>query len=487
MYRLLFFLVVSLCFSHPLYAQTDEACTPVHGHDAQAVLQHAIDAVGLNHAANRVLHYVTIDVLNQNYQSDRSYPPYLMAMQDHDLLYDPSTGTERSTMRLTYPGMGRRTEMTVMRNATKNVMVRDDQMIPVPFSFGADRHLNPWAVLFDFQQSDHLVLEQQCTYRDFPRLVLERATETGPERLYLDPKTHFPVKLDREEAHYLWGQVHVEYVYATWWQMDTAFVPLSSNRLVDGEAEILRTTGIMEWATASEEMPLRLDEHIPALPDQTPAFLRPTPPDTVQVSEQTYLLANRGYTEAITYLEGTLYVLDATQGEARAQQDHDWAKQLFNLTDDTPIVLVVTDLAWPHIAGVRYWVAQGATVVSHAMSESLLRRVVERPWTRAPDVLEARRREVTFSFRGVEKATSFANGKLLLYPLDGIGSEGAINAFVQPDRFLWAGDYIQTLDEPSSYATDVYRAAMRERVNPEQTAAQHLPLTPWHTITTLAK
>ena len=50
-----------------------------------------------------------------------------------------------------------------------------------------------------------------------------------------------------------------------------------------------------------------------------------------------------------------------------------WVGRLF--PGHHPIVVVVTDLAWPHVAGVRYWVAMGATIVSHAGSKEFLSQV----------------------------------------------------------------------------------------------------------------
>src|SRR5262249_36894263 len=70
--------------------------------------------------------------------------------------------------------------------------------------------------------------------------------------------------------------------------------------------------------------------------------------------------------------------------------------------------------------------------------------------------------------------------------IDGIGSEVALMAFVAPDHFLWASDYIQTTREPALYTCEVWSAAQREGVHPEKVAAEHLPLTPWAKIDELA-
>jgi hypothetical protein len=203
------------------------------------------------------------------------------------------------------------------------------------------------------------------------------------------------------------------------------------------------------------------------------------------VSGRTHLLANPGYTEGVTLLGDTLYLLDATQGEERARADSAVIDRL--LPGQHPVVLVVTDLAWPHVAGVRYWVARGATIVSHRLSRPFLERVLARRWTRAPDLYERRRDQAKLTFMAVDDSLSLAGGKLRLYAIDGMGSEGGIMAYLPEDQFLWAGDYIQTVQQPSTYAMEVWRAVRRAGIRPTRTAAQHLPLTRWSVLDSLAR
>ena len=82
----------------------------------------------------------------------------------------------------------------------------------------------------------------------------------------------------------------------------------------------------------------------------------------------------------------------------------------------------------------------------------------------------------------MDKARDFAGGKIKIFPIDGIASEVALAVFVAGDRFLWASDFIQTLDEPSMYASEVMAAVQRENLEPKQTAAEHLPLTEWKRV-----
>jgi hypothetical protein len=87
----------------------------------------------------------------------------------------------------------------------------------------------------------------------------------------------------------------------------------------------------------------------------------------------------------------------------------------------------------------------------------------------------------------VSDSLRLAGGDLLLFAIDGRTSEVALAAFSRPDSFLWASDYIQTLQEPSAYLDDVWRAVDRVRIEPRRVAAEHLRLAPWDTVARLAQ
>jgi hypothetical protein len=195
------------------------------------------------------------------------------------------------------------------------------------------------------------------------------------------------------------------------------------------------------------------------------------------------LLRNRFYTEAVALVGDTIVVFDATMGEERAQQDEAWIQRLF--PREHPVVVVVSDVAWPHIAGVRYWVSRGATIVAHRMNERFLRDVVEQRWTLRPDALERDRPKSGFKFIPVDCSLSLAGGRVQVFGIDGIGSEGSLMSFLPEEKFLWAGDCIQEVGRPTAYALEVWSAVRRVGIEPQMTAAQHIPLTRWSTLDAL--
>jgi hypothetical protein len=476
----------------PWAPATAERCTPAAG-DARAALGRAWRAAGLDRLGGRVAHFTATDVVQQNYQSDRSYPPFFSHAQGKDVWLDPATGVERTTTRVTGLGTGGGRPFTTLADARATFGVRDTALVPVA-SFHlqtvTSRPLDAWATLADWRAAAaEARVVARCVYREYPRLVLERPGAFGPERLYLDDKTGLPVKLDREEPHYLWGQLRAEYQYQTWTLADGALHPGAVFRVTDGALDVERVEGSFALAPADSAPRLTLPPVAAPMEVALPAFVRATPPDTERAGAATMLLRNAAYGEGVVVVRDTVYLLDATQGEARARLDSAWIARLY--PRHRAVVLVVTDLAWPHVAGVRFWVARGAAVVSHESSRPFLERVVARRWTREPDALERVRARTPararLRFTGVRDSLALAGGALRLYPIDGVASEGALMAFNATDGVLWASDYVQTLREPALYTAEVARAVARVGIAPRVVAAQHLPPTAWERVVPMAK
>jgi len=458
-----------------------QAAAPQAGQpsDAQALLQRAWEVMGGRETAGMVVHYHASASLSQNYQSDRVYPPFLDFFQEQESWFNPRTAVERSAIRSSYP-LAKSQNSVLLTDTERAFSVAQNGLQNLPRSEMRQRYLNPWLVISDWTKAGGARVSGTERYRDFARTVLARQTAEGEERLFLDPKSGFPVKLEFTAKHYLWGQRHIEYVYTTWVSEKGVAFPGASYLLADGATEISQTIGEVELIADAGGSSLSLPAEPQRSEDTLPLFLQPLALKVTQVGPETYILQNAGYREVVTKIGDEVFLLDATQGEQRAREDEEQIAKLF--PGKHKITVVVTDVAWPHVSGLRYWVASGATVVGHATARDFLRGVIDRKWTLAPDFLEQRRKNAKFKFIGVDGRYELANGALTLHPIDGIGSEGALMVFLPSDRFLWASDFIQTVDAPSQYASEVWRAAQRDNLHPERTAAEHLDLTPWSKI-----
>ena len=416
-----------------------------------------------------VLSYQGTDTDVYNYQSDRWYAPYSAASSPVDTWFDLSTRVERLA------AGGRRPALLMAERAA--AIARDTAITPSPqaySAFSSKRGLNPWAIVADWSADPAVKVVGRCWIRDYWRVALSRRGELGDDRLYLDPVSAYPVQLSRTESHYLWGRVRADYKYLTWYDQ---LLPAAASRDIDGIADAYRIYTTTRLVPRDSAPSFKLPAGVADMPRVVPQFLQAIPPDTIRVSPALFLLRNPGYTEAVALIRDTVWILDATQSEQRAALDSAWIGKLF--PGRHPLMLVVTDLAWPHIAGVRYWVAQGATVISHRMSADPLRQVIDRSWRDSTDLLERRRGQVKYRFRPIDQPTDLAGGALRVVPLQGVGSEGGLGAWIPGEKFWWAGDYVQLLDQPTLYGREMIGTVRAAGATPERFGAQHVGLAEW--------
>ena len=458
----------------------DERCRPSPIRAADSVVLRSISALGLDRIAGRVRVSPATSVISMKFQSDRMYPPYLRQTTSFTIATDWERGTQRVEQ-----AFGQTTVAFVSDGASRVMYSpRGAQLIAARTGNAADeRAMDPWLVLADWRSAKDARVLGECYYRDYWRTVLARKTADGEERLYIDPKTGYPIKLDRRDRDALWGDVHAEYLWSIWAPVGEAVAPEFTFRIVDGEVDHERRS--QPYKLQPRDSVDRLDIAADAAP--MPERKSAPPPDTVRVSTSTYALVTPQYTNVVTLQRDTVFVLDAQTSAERAQQDSVWIGKLF--PGRHPIVLVVTDLAWPHIAGVRYWVALGIPVVSHRASREFLQQVVDHRWTLTPDLLEKRRGTARLVFRAVGDRLDLAGGAVRIRAIDGVGSEGAIMAYMPSDRFLYAGDYIQPGGPDSFsavYAREVRAAVQRAGFTPERFIAMHMKLGQWLDIERIA-
>lgn len=171
--------------------------------------------MGLARIGESVIYYRAVTAVEQNYQSDRTYPPFFSAMEVKEGWFDPHGGVERVSTETTYPGGGSPAQVT-LTDAKRAFALVNNQLRVLASSSMQSRYLSPWTVILEWMAAGDARIAGREQYRDYQRIVISRRTSEGELRLFIDPKTGFPVKLDLQEKHYLWGQRHIEYVYTNW-------------------------------------------------------------------------------------------------------------------------------------------------------------------------------------------------------------------------------------------------------------------------------
>ena len=158
--------------------------------NAQALLQRARDVMGVTEAAGMLVHYHASASLTQNYQSDRMYPPFLDFFQEQESWFNPQTAVERTTVQSSYP-LAKPQSSVVLTDAQRAFSLGENGLQVSPRYVMRPRYLNPLLVIADWIDAGGVRAGGIESYRDFPRTVLERQTQEGLQRLFLDPKSGF--------------------------------------------------------------------------------------------------------------------------------------------------------------------------------------------------------------------------------------------------------------------------------------------------------
>lgn len=436
------------------------------GTTAAAALERAVAATGMRALDARVMHIRSRMVRELRDLGDRPSPPFDASVTDEDFWFDPSTGAESS--RTPMPALPAMQQIAQWQRA-----------------------FNALAIVADWVASGDARVEGRCVYRDYPRLVLLRDHEGAAERLFINEMDGVPVALERVERSYFMGPERVEYLYYNWEHLGPTTFALSAMRIVDGKKDRLRA--VQPAATTivpRDSVPTFPRADSPSamsgtvVPPPEP-FWTTDAPDTVRVGAHAFLLVNSAFTSAVALAADTVFILDSPQGEHRARQDSAWIGRLFPGRHALAFV-VATDI-WPHIAGLRYWVANGATVITHPATVPLVRSAITRRWTGAPDLLERRRSTLRLRVDTVRTPQARGGGAIRIFAVDGVASEGVLAAFAAPDRFLWASDRVQDTTNASLYVTELRRAVHRVGLAPLWTSGPHFSKVPWMTVDALAR
>jgi len=156
---------------------------------------------------------------------------------------------------------------------------------------------------------------------------------------------------------------------------------------------------------------------------------------------------------------------------------------------DAPIKAVIsTSDAWPHIGGVREYVARGIPVYALDLNKPILERLISSPHHSKPDALErAKGRKPRFQIVSSKTVLGSGPNRLELYPIRSETGERMIMVYLPAHKLLYGSDLVQPGQQEGSffmpeYLVELMEAARREKLAVTGVFAMHMRVTPWADI-----
>lgn len=149
---------------------------------------------------------------------------------------------------------------------------------------------------------------------------------------------------------------------------------------------------------------------------------------------------------------------------------------------------ITTSDAWPHIGGVREYVARGIPVYALDLNRPILDRLVSAQHHSVPDLLARSPRKA--NFRVVAQKTIIGTGtnRLEIYPIHTETGERMLMVYLPEHQLLYGSDLVQGAQADGSffmpqYLSELMDAVKREGLSVQTVFAMHTAPTPWSKIT----
>lgn len=484
-------LIVSLLFT-PAHSQSELGTGDTSNRSAPGLMKRALEAMGGESKlrAIRTLRLEGIGYRNALEQSERPEGPYIVESQKITELRDHQSKQLRRTT----------TSQTATYEYTETTIVSDGAVATgfnggrlSPGQTGAEEWLMlaPESLLITALEASDLRVEADVILQSVPHHVVSFRWANIPARVYLNKNTGLPtcVELTRPYAYdYLsvWGDVTTRIYYSFWTLKEGGIhYPLQYNIEQNG-----MPSREMFITKVDINAPLSVDSF--DIPDEVKAAFkrglsaqgrdirlgRPDRPILEVASGIAQIPGN--FNTAIIRQDDGLIILEAPVSSAYSVKVIEEAARRF---PNLPIKAAIsTSDAWPHIGGVREYVARGIPLYVLDVNQPILKRLLEAPHRSRPDLQFTRPRKP--DFRVVSDKTILGKGanQLVIYPIRTETGERMMMVYFPEHRLLYASDLAQPFGNGEwipQYLSELKDAVTRENLSVDRVFAMHMTPFAW--------
>jgi hypothetical protein len=284
------------------------------------------------------------------------------------------------------------------------------------------------------------------------------------------------------------GDVTLRTYYSLWW-LAKGGVHLPMQRTVEGNGmpDQMLVLSKLEINTPLPESDLTIPAAIKAKfnPHQPPRDLEkarlgnPAQPSS-ELAPGIVFIPGSWNTTLIRQQDGVI-ILEAPISSGYSAQVIAEAHKRF---PGVPIKAVVTTSdSWPHIAGIREFVAEGVPIYALDLNRPILERLIKGKRTSKPDSLAKSPRDADLHLVSQRTTLGSGSNRMEIIPIRGETSERQMMVYFPDRHLLYGSDPFQPMPDGSYFypqtVTELTDAVKRENLDPKQFFMMHVGPTPW--------
>lgn len=475
--------------------------------DPERMIQRGLAALG-GEAALCAVHSVSVSGIGHQYlieQSERPAGPWIALYEEREALSDLRGLRVRASLRTRFVQFPDWTPWrTIIADTGAAAFVFGDRQGPAQVANALEAawtlELDPLRIWITAREAPDVRVAGDTVLQDVPHAIVTFTWRDRPVRVFVNAHTWMPtaIAVRAPELHghgSVWGDAWVTRWFSTW-SLEAGGVRYPRQRDVYFEhypwQSFTATNVVMNVETPADSFGIARDTRDAFAAASATGGLRDMQlgqmfggrdSEPVALPGGTVVLPGAWYATLVP-VDEDLIVLEAPISPEYSAQVIAEARRRFPGRHITAVIS--TSDAWPHVGGVRGYVATGVPVYAVDVNIPLLERLVRQPWTAAPDALERNPRSP--QFRPVQQKTRLGSGDdaMELYPIRSESGERMLMVYWSAHRLLYAADLIQQQRDGSFfwplYLREVADAVEREGLDVETVFAMHLSPTPWTAI-----
>jgi hypothetical protein len=489
-------LKIPVCLLGVLLAAAPQPARP---ESPRALVTRAIDAVG-GEAALKGVTSLQIEAIGHEYFIDQSERPegphilrYLQTSEKRDVAGGRSRiETQQRFMQVPdWAGAG----VATIVDGDAAAIARGDRVVPSgrqAFDDGRERiELAPERILLTALAAPDLTAAPDVRVHGIAQRVVTFGWRGKRARLLLDSGDFVPTALETsaDDTMGIWGAVKQTTYYSLWTLIPGGVrYPLQIDRDWNGvnksSATIMKIDVNQPLDDKTFAIPDDIKKAFAAAPATGFGTLRlDTEKQRVDIAAGVAQYGGNWNVGVVQQPDGLL-IIEAPIGSKYSVQVLDEIAKRY--PGARVKAVVTTSDAWPHLGGVREYVARGIPVYALDLNQPILLRLLKADYSAKPDTFAKAPKPARFTWVSGKTVIGTGDTRMELYPMRGENGERMLAAYFPALKLLYASDEIQRqrgggffMPELLLEVRDMIR---REHLDVDRVFGMHIGSIPWSEI-----